>query len=172
MFFKKKKETNIAFKIYQKIMNFSRDKIFYTKFLVPDTIDGRFDTLTLLVVIIVYRLSLVKENGSTISQLLFDMLFQDLDYSLREMGAGDAAVTKNMRKFVSSYMGRQKVYINAFKDNNFKKLEISIINNIFRNTKVNKQVSSLFTKKILDIHETLSSISDDDILRGNFDFTI
>ena len=82
--------------------------------MVPDTIDGRFDILTLLVILIVYRLSFISKNGSKISQSLFDLMFQDLDYSLRELGAGDA-VSKNMRKFISSYMGRQKVYINALK---------------------------------------------------------
>lgn len=172
MFFKKKKEIDIAHILYQKTITISRDKIFYTKFLVPDTIDGRFDILTLLVVIVVYRLSLIKENGSKISQLLFDLLFQDLDYSLRELGAGDAAVTKNMRKFISSYMGRQKVYINAFENNSYKDLETSLINNVFRNTKINRQISSLFAKKIMSTLENLCGVNDEDILSGKFVFTI
>ncbi len=172
MFLKKKKEIDIAHILYQKTITISRDKIFYTKFLVPDTIDGRFDILTLLVVIVVYRLSLIKENGSKISQLLFDLLFQDLDYSLRELGAGDAAVTKNMRKFISSYMGRQKVYINAFENNNYKDLETSLINNVFRNTKIKRQISSLFTKRIMSTLENLCSASDEDILSGKFGFKI
>ena len=172
MFFKKKKDPDITNIIYQKIIIFSRNKIFYTKFLVPDTIDGRFDVLSLLVVIVIYRLSFISKNGSKVSQSLFDMLFKDLDYSLREMGAGDAAVTKNMRKFISSYMGRQKAYTKAFEKKNVRDLEISIINNVFRNTKVSDKISLSLTKKTLFILETLFNVSDQDILRGKFEFII
>lgn len=172
MFFKKKKEIHIAHNLYQKIISFSRNKIFYTKFSVPDTIDGRFDVLTLLIILIVYRLSFISKNGSKISQFLFDLMFQDLDYSLRELGAGDAAVTKNMRKFISSYMGRQKVYINTLKKNDYKNLEISIQNNIFRNSNFNPKIISSLTKKIIILSKMLSDTRDEDIISGNFEFII
>ena len=54
MFFKKKKYEKVSNDIYQKIVNFSRNKIFYTKYSVPDTIDGRFDMLVLITIIIVH----------------------------------------------------------------------------------------------------------------------
>ena len=57
MFFKKKKYETVSNDIYQKIVNFSRNKIFYTKYCVPDTIDGRFDMLVLITIIVVHRLS-------------------------------------------------------------------------------------------------------------------
>ena len=57
MFFKKKKYETVSHIIYQKIVKFSRNKIFYTKYKVPDTIDGRFDMLVLSTIIVVYRLS-------------------------------------------------------------------------------------------------------------------
>ena len=60
MFFKKKINETITNDIYQKIVNFSRDKIFYTKYNVPDTIDGRFDILVLTTIIVVHRLSKIK----------------------------------------------------------------------------------------------------------------
>ena len=99
-------------------------------------------------------------------------MFQDLDYSLREIGAGDAAVTKNMRKFISSYMGRQKVYINTLKKNDYKNLEISIQNNIFRNSNFNPKIISSLTKKIIILSKMLSDTRDEDIISGNFEFII
>ena len=48
MFFNfKKKNQKISFLIYKKIVLHSRNKIFYTDFKVPDTIDGRFDLIVL-----------------------------------------------------------------------------------------------------------------------------
>ena len=107
MFFKKKKYEKVSNDIYQKIVNFSRNKIFYTKYSVPDTIDGRFDMLVLITIIVVHRLSKIKNEGSELSQKIFDIVFKDLDYSLRELGAGDVSVANNMKKLISSYMGRQ-----------------------------------------------------------------
>ena len=62
MFFKKKKYETIHNDIYQKIVEFSRNKIFYTKYKVPDTIDGRFDMLVLTTIIIAFRLSKIKDE--------------------------------------------------------------------------------------------------------------
>ena len=74
MFFKKKKYETISNDIYQKIVKFSRNKIFYTKYKVPDTIDGRFDMLVLITIIIVFRLSKIKDEGIKLSQKIFDNL--------------------------------------------------------------------------------------------------
>ena len=167
MFFKKNKSIDI---IYQKIVFFSRDKIFYTKYQVPDSIDGRFDILALITIIFIFRLSKIKPKGPELSQVLFDCIFKDLDYSLRELGAGDVSVSTNMRKFISSYMGRQKVYIDALKKNDVEKLMFSIKNNIFRNTIIEEKIISLLSKKILEIVEHLNSVSDDKILDGDFQF--
>ena len=42
--------------IYEKVVLISRNKSFYTKLSVPDTIDGRFDLLVLFSVIIIFFL--------------------------------------------------------------------------------------------------------------------
>ena len=133
MFFKKKKYETISNDIYQKIVKFSRNKIFYTKYKVPDTIDGRFDMLVLITIIVVFRLSKIKDEGIKLSQKIFDIVFKDLDFSLRELGAGDVSVANNMKKLISSYMGRQKIYLKAFKNDDEKFLAMAFKNNIFRN---------------------------------------
>jgi len=42
---------------YDKIIKVSRSKVFYTKLMVPDTIDGRFDLLILFSIILTFFLS-------------------------------------------------------------------------------------------------------------------
>ena len=96
--------------IYEKVVLISRNKFFYTKLSVPDTIDGRFDLLVLFSVIVIFFLNQSGTNGKLLSQMLFDKIFLDLYLSLREVGAGDAGVNIKIKKMVQSYMGRQKVY--------------------------------------------------------------
>ena len=171
MFFKKKKYETISHNIYQKIVTFSRNKIFYTNYNVPDTIDGRFDMLILITIIVVYRLSKIKNEGIELSQKIFDTVFKDLDFSLRELGAGDVSVANNMKKLISSYMGRQKVYVEAFKNKDEEFLALAFKNNIFRNNDQKKDLILLLSKNIFRIKNKLDLIEDKKILDGDFNFS-
>ena len=172
MLFKKKKYEILSNDIYQKIVKFSRNKIFYTKYKVPDTIDGRFDMLVLISIIVTFRLSKIKDEGINLSQNIFDVIFRDLDFSLRELGAGDVSVSNNMKKLISSYMGRQKVYLEAFKNYDEDILALAFKNNIFRNNKQNKDLLLLLSTNILKINKKLDLIEDKKILDGDFDFKV
>ena len=170
MFFKKKKYETVPNDIYQKIVKFSRNKIFYTKFKVPDTIDGRFDMLVLITIIVVFRLSKIKDEGIKLSQKIFDIVFKDLDFSLRELGAGDVSVANNMKKLISSYMGRQKIYLKAFKNDDEKFLAMAFKNNIFRNNDQKENLIILLSINIFKINKKLHLIDDKKILKGDFEF--
>ena len=172
MFFKKKKYEIISNDIYQKIVIFSRNKIFYTKYNVPDTIDGRFDMLVLITIIVVHRLSKITNEGIELSQNIFDVVFKDLDFSLRELGAGDVSVANNMKKLISSYMGRQKIYVEAFKNEDEEFLALAFKNNIFRNKSQKKNLILLLSKNIFRINKKLDLIEDKKIIDGDFDFSI
>ena len=50
----KKLEKTLSDKFYFKIVAISRDKTFYKKFNVPDTLDGRFDLLILFSIITIF----------------------------------------------------------------------------------------------------------------------
>ena len=118
---------------YQKIVNVSRNKVFYTKLNIPDTLDGRYDLLALFSIILTFALSRSGSKGVELSQILFDKIFLDIDFSLRELGAGDAGVNIKIKDMIRSYMGRQKAYCTCFEKEDYSKLEESIIRNIFRN---------------------------------------
>ena len=120
---------------YQKIVDVSRNKVFYTKLNIPDTLDGRFDLLALFSIILTFSLSRLGEKGIELSQILFDKIFLDLDLSLRELGAGDAGVHIKIKNMIRAYMGRQKAYCDCFENDNYVKLEESFIKNIYRNKK-------------------------------------
>ena len=170
MFFKKKKYETVTNDVYQKIVKFSRNKIFYTKYKVPDTLDGRFDMLVLITIVAVFRLSKIKDEGIILSQKIFDIVFKDLDFSLRELGAGDVSVANNMKKLISSYMGRQKIYLKAFKNDDEKFLAKAFKNNIFRNNNQKQNLILLLSKNILRINKKLDLIDDKKILEGDFEF--
>ena len=128
--------------------------------------------LVLISIIVTFRLSKIKDDGINLSQNIFDVIFRDLDFSLRELGAGDVSVSNNMKKLISSYMGRQKVYLKAFKNYDQDILALAFKNNIFRNNKPKKDLLLLLSTNILKINKKLDLIEDKKILNGDFDFKV
>ena len=98
-------------RLYRKVLEASRNPELYTRFEVADTLDGRFDMLCLHVALVMRRLKAASDTRSpNFSQNLFDILFADMDLTLREMGVGDLGVAKRVRKMSEAYMGRLTAY--------------------------------------------------------------
>ena len=80
----------------------------------PDTVQGRFELLTLHVILLVERLREESGSGGEIGQRLFDVYLSHLDGAIREMGVGDLAVGKRMRGLGEAFYGRARSYDGAF----------------------------------------------------------
>ncbi len=76
----------------------------------PDTIEGRFELLTLHVILLTERLTGQGEAAETSRQAVFDIYVSDLDGALREMGVGDLVVGKRMKALGKAFYGRAAGY--------------------------------------------------------------
>lgn len=92
----------------------ARSEPLYAALGAPDTVEGRFELLTLHVILLIDRLHETTEAGSAARQTLFDVYVSNLDGALREMGVGDLAVGKRMRKLGEAFYGRASAYAEAF----------------------------------------------------------
>jgi cytochrome b pre-mRNA-processing protein 3 len=86
---------------------------FYTEMGAPDSIEGRFELLTLHVILLVERLRAGSPDGEELRQALFDTYVSHLDGAMREMGVGDLAMGKRMRKLGEAFYGRAAAYATA-----------------------------------------------------------
>ena len=94
--------------IYGMIVAQARLPVFYTAYAVPDTVNGRFDMLVLHLWLVLRRLR--TEGRMELAQALFDHFSSDLNANLREMGVGDLAVPRLMRRFGEAFYGRAQAY--------------------------------------------------------------
>ena len=139
--------------LYLKIVNISRDKVFYKKLSVPDTLDGRFDLLVLYSVITIYFLTNL-----------------DLDLTLRELGAGDAGVHIKIKNMVNSFMGRQKIYCKCFETNDYDLLKEVLIKNVYRNVKFFNDSPDHLTNYCKRIYESFNNKKGDFFLQNKLKF--
>ncbi len=106
----KRRARKAAAGLYQSIVAQSRNPVFFTHMGVSDTIDGRFDLLTLHASLVLMRLRDLGADGAKLSQAVFDQLLFSLEETLREIGIGDVGVPKHMRKMVKAFNGRVHAY--------------------------------------------------------------
>ena len=109
-FFRRSRPNDAVLRIYKSIVDQARHARFYTDFGVPDTVDGRFEMVTLHAFLVLRRLKRESESASEAGQALFDVMFEDMDLSLREMGAGDMGVGKRVKAMVQAFYGRVGSY--------------------------------------------------------------
>ena len=96
--------------LYEALVHLVRQPDWYTRGQVPDTVDGRFDVLALVLSLTFARLQKEGEAGVPFSKELLELFVDDMDNSLREMGVGDLSVGKQVQKMVSALNGRQQAY--------------------------------------------------------------
>lgn len=102
-----------ARELYGHIVAQARQPGFYHGGGVPDSIDGRFELIVLHVFLVLNRLKREENGASELSQAVFDLLFLDMDRSLREMGVGDIGVGKRIKAMVQAFYGRMSAYDTA-----------------------------------------------------------
>ena len=107
--FGKNRLTSVAEEIYGQIVEQAREPRFYLDYGIPDTVDGRFELVALHAFLVLRRLK-VAGGRNDIGQALFDVMFEDMDLSLREMGAGDMGVGKRVKSMVQAFYGRIASY--------------------------------------------------------------
>lgn len=128
---KRKARKAAAAGLYQSIVTQSRNPVFFTQMGVSDTMDGRFDVLTLHAALVLTRLRALGADGAKLSQAVFDQLLLSLEEALREVGIGDVGVPKHMRKMVKAFNGRVHAYGSALAQGDGA-LAVALARNVYR----------------------------------------
>jgi cytochrome b pre-mRNA-processing protein 3 len=130
--FRRSAEHRSIASLYGMIVAQARLPVFYAHYRVPDTVQGRFDLIVLHLVLLLRRLAREGATGRNLGQRLFDAFCRDLDGNLREMGIGDLAVPKHMRRLGAAFYGRQTAYLAALDAGNDRDFEDALARNILR----------------------------------------
>lgn len=96
--------------LYARVVAASRSPALYRNLGVPDTLEGRFEALTLHLVLVLRALRRLPAPAGEVAQDLVDLTFRQLDVALREMGVGDITVPKRMKRLAEAFYGRAQAY--------------------------------------------------------------
>ena len=100
--------------LYAAVVAEARAKDWYSQCRVPDTIDGRFDMVVLVLALVLLRLE--REGEPHWAVRLTEAFVRDMDGQVREIGFGDLVVGKQVGGMVSALGGRLSTYREGLSD--------------------------------------------------------
>ena len=96
--------------LHARIVAASRRPDLYGEGGLPDSVEGRFESLVLHATLVLRRLRRLPPPADDLSQDLVDAVFAHLEIALREMGVGDFGVPKRMKKLGQAFYDRAARY--------------------------------------------------------------
>ena len=149
-----------------------REPVFYADLNVPDTVMGRFELLSVVMILYFRRTKDAPKGGQEIAQYIVDAFFQDIDHSMRELGIGDQGVPKRMKKFASMFYGRLKSYAEALEAKNQTDLAQALSRNIFAQDDFNSADLNALAAWMIAAEADLLQQSEEQLLAGQLTLPI
>ena len=112
MFRRRKSEETFAAALYARTAEEARAPDLFEACGIPDTLDGRFDSLALHAALMIGRLQR-EADGEALAQAFFDAMFRHLDLTLREIGVQDLGVGRRIKIMAEGLQGRALAYREA-----------------------------------------------------------
>ena len=95
--------------LWHRTVELARERAWYADCGIADTVEGRFDAITLVLSLVLLRME-GAEALKAPSVRLTELFVDDMDGQLREAGVGDMVVGKRIGKLVSAMGGRLGAY--------------------------------------------------------------
>jgi cytochrome b pre-mRNA-processing protein 3 len=117
--------------LYRALVDHARTPAFFRELGVPDTPEGRFEMIALHVALVVRRLRREGARGQALGHELFDLMFADMDTSLRELGVGDLSVGRYVRRLARNFYARLAALDESLASGDLVRLRGMIERNVF-----------------------------------------
>jgi cytochrome b pre-mRNA-processing protein 3 len=157
-----------ARELYETVVRQARLPSFYADLAVPDTVDGRFELVALHGFLLMRRLKGVPDGGATLGQALFDIMFADMDASLREMGAGDLGVGRRIKTMAKAFLGRIAAYESGL--DGTAPLAPALARNLYGTADVPAETIAAMAEYVAAAAEMLEKAPDSGLLAGRAEF--
>jgi len=163
----RRKETRKkAEKLYQLIVERTRTPVFYEVFEVPDTVEGRFELLSLHAFLILQRLKQEGEGAAELSQATFDVMFENVDLNLREVGIGDIGLARRIKKMAEGFYGRVEAYEQAVEAEDSKALKAALERNLYGKPDTSEGSLEAISGYVMGCSQKLSVLPIEKMLSG------
>jgi cytochrome b pre-mRNA-processing protein 3 len=142
--FRGRRNASVIERLHGDIVAAAREPVLFTDYGIPDTIDGRFESIALHAALALRHLKELPAPGPEIAQDLADAIFRHFDIGLREMGVSDTGVSRRMRDLAEAFLGRANAYNEALTQPDMTRhvmLAAALARNVFGDTRDGEQLA-------------------------------
>lgn len=114
--------------LWNAVVQTARAPHWYVEGGVPDTLDGRFDMISLVLALVLHRID--EDSGQALAGVQLTELFvTDMDGQMRQIGFGDMVVGKQIGRMVGALGGRLGAYRAA---DGSEEMRAALVRNLWR----------------------------------------
>ena len=147
--------------LYNAVVAEARLPMWYQRALVPDSMDGRFDMVALVLSLVLLRLEREGEAGKLPSVLLTEVFIDDMDGTMREVGFGDLVVGKRVGGIMGMLGGR----LGAYRDGNRRE---AVVRNVYREAPPSDQAVNELVLLSQAVETRSAAVPLADVLKGSW----
>ncbi|MEW9855821.1 ubiquinol-cytochrome C chaperone family protein [Novosphingobium sp. M1R2S20] len=149
--------------LWHRVVEVAREKRWYAELGLADTVPGRFDTITLVLALVILRMER-EESLRVLSARLTELFVDDMDGQLRQAGVGDVVVGKRMGRLMSVLGGRIGALREALVAADPRSALIPVLE---RNaTLLEDADKGALAEAVLALADEIEAVSADDLLAG------
>ncbi|WP_152045617.1 ubiquinol-cytochrome C chaperone family protein [Aureimonas psammosilenae] len=151
--------------IYAGIVARSRKPQFFVECGLPDTVMGRFESLSIHVFLFLARCR-DERQAAPLAQDLVDRFISDVEDSIREIGIGDVAVPKRMRRLAGLFYERVAGYDAPLRASDADALGRALLDRALKDCPPGKGDAGALANYMIATKAELDAVPVDRLLRG------
>ena len=164
MFTSYKKHNN---RLYNNLVKLSRNIFFYKDLSLKDNFETR-------VILIFFHLSIIlikfkRNNKNKFPQKIYDNIFMNIEYNLRELGYGDVSVNKQM-KTLNKIFYDILLKIKVDDSNNLIISKNIIFEHLFKNTKLSEEILIKINDYFKNFYDFTFELDEAIVLKGQINY--
>jgi cytochrome b pre-mRNA-processing protein 3 len=168
--FSRKDPREAARAAYDRVVILGRDPFWYLDGQVEDSVDGRFEAVTMVLAAVLLRLEQDDTDPQVrqFSVFLAELFVDDMDGQLRQNGVGDLVVGKHIGKMMSALGGRLGAYRETLASDDQARLGQALRRNLYRDSPVEDGAVAATAARLSALYRDLRAKPASAILQGEF----
>lgn len=167
---RKAQDRQRAVDLYGVVVAEARRPVFFTSFGVQDTPEGRAGLLILLLFPVLERLQAGSPGAQRFARFLTETYVTDMDDCLREMGVGDMAVPKKVKRAAQALGERCRAYAEAAAGTEPVPALVAELATTIPGLEASPENGEALARFALDMRKALESLSEDELFDARIAF--
>ena len=149
--------------LWNAVVAAARAPHWYTDGQVPDTLDGRFDMISLVLALVLHRIDDAPDQALAGVQLT-ELFVDDMDGQMRQIGFGDMVVGKQIDRMVGALGGRLGAYRDGLAAGD---LRPALVRNLYRGAGPAPEALDHVAGALTAFHTALGAVPLDRLTAGD-----